>query len=102
MRVVHNTTFHVDEAIEGEWIEALAREYIPAARESCIQTLFTRVRVAGEAGPAFSLQLFFDGEEACRRFAEEKLPGQLDLLARRFPGGFQYFCSTLEEVSHEP
>jgi hypothetical protein len=95
MRVVHNTTFHVDKAIEKEWVAAILHEYIPLV--ACPGALFTRIREAGD-DPAFSLQFPFDGEEAYRRFVER---GELAALSRRFPGGFLYFCTTLEEVDHE-
>jgi hypothetical protein len=101
MRIVHNITFHVDKAIEKEWVEAITRDYLHPTRSPA--ALFTRVKLAGEGEeePTFSLQRFFDREEEHRRFVEEELEEGLHALSRRFPGGFLYFCTTLEEVIHE-
>lgn len=103
MYVVHNITFHVNENIAEAWIEALSRDYIPLVKRavSCSRALFTRVRVAGESDTTFSLQLFFDQREERRDRVEERLDESLSVLSRRFPGGFLYFRSVLEEVIHE-
>jgi hypothetical protein len=109
MEIVHNITFHVNEEIEKEWIAVVSREYIPIVREavSCSRALFTRVRVAGEDDPTFSLQLFFNndddrrGEQIGERIGE-RIEESLVMLSRRFPGGFLYFRVALEEIIHEP
>ncbi|MDR2129659.1 MAG: DUF4286 family protein [Odoribacteraceae bacterium] len=102
MRIVYNITFHVNKGIEKEWVATIWRTYIPFARSvTSSPPLFTRIKSAEEPDPSFSLQLFFDREEAYRYFVEKKLEASLSLLSRRFPGDFLYFCTTLEEVSHE-
>ncbi|MDR1415593.1 MAG: DUF4286 family protein [Odoribacteraceae bacterium] len=102
-RVVHNTTFHVDEAVETAWLAALLDEVVPAVTLAAplARSLFTRVRVGDDACRAYSLQLLFDDDDACRRLALETMGEWLDALSRRFPGGFHHFCSTLEEVRRE-
>ena len=98
MRIVHNTTFHVNKAIEDTWMTTLLREYIPCVKRiaSCSQTLFTRIKFAGDEGASFSLQLFFDREEEYRYFVEKQLEAGLSTLSLHFPGEFLYFCTTLE------
>jgi hypothetical protein len=105
MRIVHNTTFHVDKAIERGWLDLLHREHLPIMRRFCTHLLFTRVKIAGGQGeqdePVYSLQLLFDDEEAHCHFIKQHLDNHLAALMRHFPGGFLYFCTTLEEVLHE-
>ena len=100
MRLVYNTTFHVDDEIAAGLIKSIKEFYIPyvKAKGLCCDILFTRVIVHEEEGRSFSLQLVFPSEEDDAIFIDIYKDKLLGVLIELFGQNLLHFSTTLEEI----
>ena len=100
MRFIYNTTFHVEEEIEGAFRKAIREFYIPyvKAKSVCCDVLFTRILVNEEEGKSFSLQLVFSVADDYAVFMELYKEKLLGVLTEMFGPNLLHFSTTLEEV----
>lgn len=100
MRLIYNTTFHVEDNIASGLIKAIREFYIPyvKAKGLCSDILFTRVIVHEEEGKSFSLQLIFPSEENYATFIDLYKDRLLGILVELFGQKLLHFCTTLEEI----
>lgn len=100
MRFIHNTTFNIEEEIEGAFRKAIREFYIPLLKnkEICSDILFTKIRINEENGKSFSLQLVFPAAEDYALFMEVYKDKMLGALTEIFGEKMLHFSTTLEEV----
>ncbi len=100
MRFIYNTTFHVEEEIEGAFRKAIHEFYIPFVKTKgvCCDVLFTRILVNEEDGKSFSLQLVFSVANDYAVFMELYKEKLLGVLTEMFGEKMLHFSTTLEEV----
>ena len=100
MRIIYNTTFIVDEAIEQEWVGFMKEHYIAPVREHglCRDIIFTKVSIDQPEGKTYSLQLVFDSPEEQKQFVENWLPRIEEKIIRNYTDRYVCFSSTLTEI----
>ena len=100
MRYIYNTTFHLEEHIEPNWIEWMQKHYIPSVRKQnlCSDLLFTRIRIEEPHVKSYSLQLIFPTEENFLIFKEKYQQDLTQDLLDRFNKQVLYFSTLLEEL----
>lgn len=100
MRIIHNTSFIVDEAIEKEWVEFMRRNYLETLRRNGIGTdrIFTKVSVDQPEGKTYSLQIVFRTEKERQAYVNDQLPAAEAGLIRRYAARYVCFSSVLTEI----
>lgn len=100
MRIIYNTSFIVDEAIETEWIGFIQKHYIrPLLSEGlCEDIIFTKVSIDQPEGKTYSLQLIFSDEQRQQDFIQTHLPALEERLIKHYNGKYVCFSSILSEI----
>lgn len=100
MRLVYNTTFHVNTEIAEKLIQSIKEFYIPYVKTKglCCDILFTRIIGHDEEERSFSLQLIFPSEEGYAIFIDIYKNKLLGVLIELFGQNLLYFSSTLKEI----
>lgn len=99
MRIIHNTSFIIDEKIEKEWSEFMKHHCVRPLREryGCDDILFTKVSIDQPEGKTYSLQVIFRTEDRRRRFLENGQPF-LEKTLQKYTGRYVCFSSILTEI----
>ena len=100
MRIIYNTSFIIDEAIEEEWIAFIRRHYMQPLQENklCEDIIFTKVSIDQAEGKTYSLQVVFSSEERQNYFLQTWLPTIEEQISKQFSNRYLYFSSVLTEL----
>lgn len=100
MRLIFNTTYIVEEAIETGWQDFMREQYIAyLRRQQFIQdVLFTKVSIDQPDGKTYSLQIFFDTSESLEHFTQHHLPLLEEKMTDKYKNHYLCFSSTLTEI----
>lgn len=100
MRIIYNTTFIINDAIEKEWIAFMRKHYLTVvtARKLCEDVLFTKVSIDQPEGKTYSLQLIFKDEQQKDHFLEHWLRQIEEQIIQRYANQYVYFSSLLTEI----
>lgn len=100
MRIIHNTTFIIDEEIEKEWIPFMQENYVQTLREqkACEDILFTKVSIDQPEGKTYSIQVFFKHRQQKEEFLKRFLPAVEEEIIRRYANHYVCFSSELTEI----
>lgn len=100
MRLVYNTTFHVEIEIAEKLIQSIKEFYIPYVKKKglCCDILFTRIILHEEEGLSFSLQLVFPSEKNYAIFIDIYKDKLLGILIELFGQNLLHFSTILEEI----
>ncbi len=100
MRIIYNTSFIINEAIEKEWVEFIRQQYIDVlnARDLCDDIIFTKVLIDQPEGKTYSLQIVFGSEEQQNNFLDNHLSAIEEKMSNRYRDSYVYFNSILSEI----
>ena len=100
MRLVHNTTFLVNNGCDEEFCRLIRARHLPDLhREGGLaDSLFTRLRVDEPEGNSYSLQLIFLSANDLNYFTQYHLPLLLDNLHAALGNDILHFSTILEEI----
>lgn len=100
MRIIFNTTFIIDEAIEQEWIDFIRNHYVAYLRKNDLtrDILFTKVSIDQPEGKTYSLQLIFDSQESIELFKKNHLWILEEKLRTKYKNRYLCFSSMLNEI----
>lgn len=100
MRIIYNTTFIVEEAIEEEWIAHIREYYLGSLSKLglCDDAIFTKVSIDQPEGKTYSIQLVFHDEVQKEHFLSQYLPEIEAGIARRYANRYVCFNSILTEI----
>lgn len=100
MRIIHNTSFIINDDIENEWISFMKEYYLCVLQKNqlCRDIIFTKVSIDQPEGKTYSLQIVFDTEQQQQHFLTHWLPGIEERIIRHFTGRYVCFSSTLTEI----
>lgn len=100
MRIIYNTSFIIDEAIEIEWVDFIRNCYLAVIQENqlCEDIIFTKVSIDQPEGKTYSLQLIFHSEEQQKHFIENWLPQIEEKIIQNFANRYVCFSSILTEI----
>ncbi|TFU93695.1 DUF4286 family protein [Barnesiella sp. WM24] len=98
--MVVNTTFHVEESAEAEFIEWIKTEYIPEAQESVKlhSPLFMRILTPMEGGVGYAVQLQAMSKAHVETWIDSEQPRLLSAMARKFGKKVMFFTTVMEKV----
>ncbi|MFA8434018.1 MAG: DUF4286 family protein [Marinifilaceae bacterium] len=99
--IIFNTTYHVDDSCEKEWIDWAKEKFIPLIMETGVfsQHIFCRIlSEEQQGGKSFSLQLFVKKVEHFKRYQAEFAPKIQAVLHAKFANRILAFSTLLEEV----
>lgn len=100
MRLIFNTTYIVEEAIETEWLGFMREHYIAYLRgQQLVQdVLFTKVSIDQPDGKTYSLQIVFATPESLEHFTQHHLPLLEEKMTDKYKNHYLCFSSTLTEI----
>lgn len=100
MRLIHNTTYIVEEAIENEWLDFMRMHYIAYLRqEKTVQdVLFTKVSIDQPDGKTYSLQLIFDTSDSFEYFMQHHFIQLEEKIIGKYKNRYLCFNSILTEI----
>lgn len=100
MRIIHNTSFIINETIEKEWIAFIREYYLPVLNQNqlCDDIIFTKVSIDQPEGKTYSIQLVFHSEEQQNDFMMNWLPRIEDEILRQYANQYVCFSSVLTEI----
>lgn len=99
-RIIHNTSFIIQEGIESQWL-IFIREYLIKTIEDdklCNDIIFTKVSIDQPDGKTYSLQLVFHSEPRQAEFVQNRLPQLIQKMYEQFGEQCLYFNSILTEI----
>jgi len=99
-RIIHNTTYIVNNNIEETWVKFVIKNYIPPLKEhaECKDILFTKVSIDQPEGKTYSIQLVFENEEKRNKFLKEVIVTLEDKLLSVYANQYLTFNSVLSEI----
>lgn len=100
MRIIHNTSFIVNENIEKEWVTFIREYYLPVLDQNrlCDDIIFTKVSIDQPDGKTYSIQLVFHSEEQQNHFLANWLPDIEAKISRQYANQYVCFSSVLTEI----
>jgi len=100
MRIIHNTTFIVEDSIEKEWVAYMQQHYLTPIRQGqcCDDVIFTRVSIDQAEGKNYSVQLVFSHEAQRQHFLNHTLPALETKMAEKYANRYLCFSSLLTEI----
>lgn len=100
MRIIHNTSFIINEDIEEEWIHFIKEHYLSVLHKNalCYDTIFTKVSIDQPEGKTYSLQIVFDSIDQQTCFIENWLPEMENQIIQHFANQYVCFSSVLTEI----
>ena len=100
MRIIHNTSYIINNDLENKWVAFMQKHYISVLRanELCRDIIFTKVSIDQPDGKTYSLQLVFDTEEQLNCFLENRLPELEEKLICDYANQYVCFSSVLTEI----
>lgn len=100
MRIIFNTTYMVEEAVQQDWQEFMQRHYIPYLHRNKLadDVIFSRVSIDQPEGKTFSLQIVFQATEDLQHFLTKHLPFLEEKISEKYKNHYLCFSSTLTEI----
>lgn len=100
MRIIYNTSFIIEEAIETAWIDFMRKNYLAVLQQNqlCEDLIFTKVSIDQPDGKTYSLQIVFKNEAQQLEFLENWLPAIEEKLIRQYANRYLCFSSLLTEI----
>ncbi|WP_321300019.1 DUF4286 family protein [Marinifilum fragile] len=99
--LLYNTSYLLDQEIEGVFVEWMKTKFIPLLKETCTfsYNYFCKVMVAQEdGGMTYSLQLLFKTQEQLEKYINSFEPKIKAVFNARFQNQVITFSSLLQEV----
>lgn len=98
--IVVNTTFHVEAAVEREWVAWIHATYLAIAASTGIifSPLFLRIRSQVEGGVAYAVQMQTESESDAERWLDEMQPKLLAEMYSHWGERVLYFTTVMDEV----
>lgn len=99
-RIIHNTTYIVNNNIEEDWVQFVIKNYITPLKKynACKDVLFTKVSIDQAEGRTYSIQLVFEDEEVRKNFIEEVIFPLEKKLSTTYNDKYLTFDSVLSEI----
>lgn len=100
--LIFNTTLHVEDAVQDEFIDFLKGYYVPLSLKSGLlsnATLSKIERQHEESGVSYALQFKTNGIDTLNKWVEETGEGLSLEMSRRFGTKVGGFVTLLEEIS---
>lgn len=100
MRIIHNTSFIVNDPIETEWVNFIKGHYIPSLQDNPLirDVLFTKVSIDQPEGKTYSIQLVFGSEKDMNFFLLQELPLLEEKMNSYYKNNYLCFSSILTEI----
>lgn len=100
MRIIYNTSFIIDEAIEQEWIAFMRQHYISRLRAEnlCDDVIFTKVSIDQPEGKTYSVQIVFSNTQQQDYFLNRHLPAIEQEIITHYANHYVCFSSILTEI----
>lgn len=99
--IVFNTTFHVDENIQEDFIEYMLKEFIPMSTESGLLTYPRLAKVFGmneDEGASFAMEFQVADIEVLDRWKSEESNKVFNLLMERFEDKMIGFSTLMQTI----
>ncbi|MCM1505202.1 MAG: DUF4286 family protein [Muribaculum sp.] len=102
--IVVNTTFHVETAVEREWVAWIHATYLAMAVATGVMysPLFMRIRSHVEGGTAYALQMQAESESDAERWLDDIQPKLLTEMYSHWGERVLYFTTIMDEVKLWP
>ena len=99
-RIIHNTTYIVNNNIEKDWVQFIINNYIPPLKKynECKDILFTKVSIDQAEGSTYSIQIVFEDEKVRKNFIEEVISPLEKKLSATYNDSYLTFDSVLSEI----
>lgn len=100
MRIIYNTSFIIDEAIEQEWVAFMRQHYISQLRNHnlCDDVIFTKVSIDQPECKTYSIQIVFANNEQQDYFLNNHLPEIEQKIIAQYANRYVCFSSVLTEI----
>ncbi len=100
MRIIYNTSFIIDEAIEQEWVAFMRQHYIARlhGKNICDDIIFTKVSIDQPEGKTYSVQIVFNNPEQQKNFLNHYLPEIEEKIIAQYANRYVCFSSVLTEI----
>ncbi len=98
--MIVNTTFHVEQSVEQEFIDWIRTGYIPEANEkgNLHTPLFMRIMTPMEGGTGYAVQLQARDKAEVERWLDEVQPRLLTEMAHKWGKKVMFFTTIMEKV----
>lgn len=99
--IIFNTTFHIDESTDHEWLNWMQKTYIPLLMETGLFThhYFCRVMVEEEmGGRTYSLQMFLKNMDHYSSYQDEFAHKMQAVLQAKFANRVLSFSTLLQQI----
>ncbi len=99
--LLYNVTIGVDREIEGEWLQWMKAEHIPAVLKTGMFVSHKIYKVLGdddEPNSSYSVQYFAESIENVNHYLEVYAPALIESHRKRFQDRHVAFRTLLEEV----
>ncbi len=98
--IVVNTTFHVETAIEREWVAWIHATYLAIATSTGVMysPLFLRIMSPAEGGAAYAVQLQTGSESDAEMWLNNVQPKLLSEMQSHWGDKALFFTTLMEEV----
>ena len=99
-RIIHNTTYIVNNNIEENCVKFVIKNYISPLKKysECKDILFTKVSIDQPEGNTYSIQIVFENEKERSKFIEEVIIPLEDKLLAVYANQYLTFNSVLSEI----
>jgi len=101
--IVFNTTFHVDENIQEEFIEYILKEFIPMSTKSGLLKYPRLARVFGkdeDEGVSFAMEFQVDDIAVMEKWNAEESNRVFELLMDRFKEKMVGFSTLMQTINY--
>lgn len=98
--MVVNTTFHVEQSVEQEFIDWIRSDYISeAVTKALLHTpLFMRILTPMEGGTGYAVQLQAQSKAHVEEWLEAFQPRLLSAMAQKWGKKVMFFTTVMEKV----
>ncbi|CEA15682.1 MAG TPA: DUF4286 family protein [Fermentimonas caenicola] len=101
--IVFNTTFHIDETLQDEFIEYILQEFIPMSTKSGILTSARFARIYGsnkDEGLSFAMEFQVETIELLEKWNKEESNYVYNLLMDKFKEKLVGFSTVLQTIDY--